>query len=474
MTAPTVKGAGSIGADAGSSGTVDSQPIAAGAQSNELHAASRHAARGLRSPFTFEVHPVWQARAAVARTPAQDAASVRSWLRETVSTTPGARAPWLDLDRARVDGARLAALTPGPTLLLGMGGSALGARAALSWAAADGEVPHPVRVLDTVDPEVVREHLAWRERVGARVLVVSKSGTTIEVQRILDVLFDAGLDHVVFVADPVRTPMDRRFSELGCSVDRFDMPADVGGRYSVLTAVGQVPLRCAGLDPHALLDGAASLRDSWIAEATTSEASESASVPDASRIGDLEALTQAITFRLAFPAAVHVAWCYAERLLPYAAWLQQLDNESLGRHRSDGDHVGEILLPLRGPADQHSVAQLLLDGPRDKRVFFVDRREGGLDHTSDEEQQGALLGSGYGRALRRVESLRAAEAQAAFEAVGEVHPTARLVLPGRGLPALGAAFLRGMLEVVALGAAMGIDPYGQPAVEAIKRRIREG
>jgi glucose-6-phosphate isomerase len=263
-------------------------------------------------------------------------------------------------------------------------------------------------VLDTVDPEVVREHLAWRERVGARVLVVSKSGTTIEVQRILDVLFDAGLDHVVFVADPVRTPMDRRFSELGCSVDRFDMPADVGGRYSVLTAVGQVPLRCAGLDPHALLDGAASLRDSWIAEATTSEASESASVPDASRIGDLEALTQAITFRLAFPAAVHVAWCYAERLLPYAAWLQQLDNESLGRHRSDGDHVGEILLPLRGPADQHSVAQLLLDGPRDKRVFFVDRREGGLDHTSDEEQQGALLGSGYGRALRRVESLRAA------------------------------------------------------------------
>jgi glucose-6-phosphate isomerase len=316
-----------------------------------------------------------------------------------------------------------------------------------------------VRVLDTVDPEVAREHFAWQARVGARVVVISKSGTTIEILRLLDVLLDRGLDRVVFVADPVRTPMDERFAARGCAVDRFEMPADVGGRYSVLTAVGQVPLRCAGLDGHALLDGASQLRAQWIAEASREGGAAASHDAD-----DLDAIARAIAFRLAHPAAVHVLWCYADRLLPYAAWLQQLDNESLGRHRGDGDHVGEILLPLRGPADQHSVAQLLLDGPRDKRALFLDRDAAVVPALDD----------GASDPFARLESLRAAEARAAFEAVGEVHPTARWVMPDTGLATLGAAFLRGMMEVVALGAAMGIDPYGQPAVEAIKRRIREG
>ena len=110
---------------------------------------------------------------------------------------------------------------------------------------------------------------------------------------------------------------------------------------------------------------------------------------------------------------------------------------------------------LRGPADQHSVAQLLLEGPQQHRILYVDfAGQPPVDAP----------------AVDRLARLRAIERVACREAMSA--PTLELLVANRSLAGLGALMFHGMLATVLWAAREGVDPYGQPAVEAIKRRIR--
>lgn len=352
--------------------------------------------------------------------------------------------PWLDLELAKVDRELLRRVPVGPTLVLGIGGSALGARAALQLAEAGGLQPSPWRVVDTVDPIVVADALEWAGALGAKLMVVSKSGTTVEVLALLEACLARGLEVGSAIADPLastgETAIRQRIARAGGSPCELDIPPAVGGRWSVLTAVGQAPLRAANLDPYALLDGArrelASLRDSVEARGP---------------------LARSLAWRVAHSAAHSVVWCYSEVLGAWGAWLQQLECESLGRTRSDGSRTGELVCILRGPADQHSVAQLLLEGPTHARVSIVD---------FDDDPSGRE----FAPDLVELARLRMIEREACF--VSMTLPTRRVLVRDRGLDTLGALFLHGMLETALVATVMEISPYGQPAVESIKRAIR--
>lgn len=349
-------------------------------------------------------------------------------------------APWLDLEAAQVPATTLERVPRGPTLVLGFGGSALGTRAAIEAARRAGLVKHELRVLDTVDPETVREDLEWAASVGAKVHVISKSGRTDEVRVLLDAVMARDLGPDVLISDPGERPFDALIASRGGSVLRLEIPPPVGGRYSIFTAVGQAPLRAAGLDPEDLIGGAKKVRDGW----------------GAGR--GIDALASILDHRVRHPAGAQVVWCYSDGLLPWAAWLQQLECESLGR-ATKGGGVGELVTVLRGPADQHSVAQLLLDGPKDKRVMVVDYADDGLrDHV------------GADRDLAAVAQLRAVERDATFDAMRV--PALRLLLERRGLESLGGLMMYGLAWTVLLAAHMDVDPYGQPAVEDIKQRVK--
>jgi glucose-6-phosphate isomerase len=351
--------------------------------------------------------------------------------------------PWLDLDRALVDHELLRRVPVGPTLLLGIGGSALGARAALESAEVAGLQPGPLRILDTVDPSAVADALEWATARKAKLMVVSKSGTTVEVLSLLEACLAQGLEVGTSIADPPSatgsTPIRERLARIPDSQHcELAIPADVGGRWSVFTAVGQAPLRAANLDAHSLIDAARR---------------ELGRMGEASHRGPL---LRSVAWRLANPAAHSVLWCYSEVLAGWAAWTQQLDCESLGRTRADGSRTGELVCVLRGPADQHSVAQLLLDGPRHARISVVD---------FDDE----LPASGGG-GLSELARLRMIERDACFSSM--TLPTRRMLIRDRGLSTLGVLFLHGMMETALVAEAWGVDPYGQPAVETIKRAIR--
>lgn len=354
-----------------------------------------------------------------------------------------ARPAWLNLEAGIVDDALLRRVPVGPTLLLGFGGSALGSRAAIEFAEVAGLRPGPIRILDTVDSWAVGDALEWASARNAKLCVVSKSGTTIEVIELLEACIARGLEPAVLISDPITgapPPIAARVREVseGTHVE-LTIPPEVGGRWSVFTAVGQAPLKAANLDPLLMVEAAIRERERLAAGAS-----------------QREPLARSLAWRLARPAPHSILWCYSEVLIHWAAWVQQLECESLGRTREDGTRVGELVCALRGPADQHSVAQLLLDGPERGRITFVD---------FDDDPEGNYAGD-----LSALARLRVIEREATCESM--TLPTRTLLVRDRSPATLGALMLHGMFETALTAATLGVDPYGQPAVERIKRGIR--
>lgn len=355
------------------------------------------------------------------------------------------RPSWLDIEAGLVEEALLRRVPVGPTLLLGFGGSALGARAAIEFAEVAGLRPGPIRILDAVDPWVVGDTLDWAAARSAKLMVVSKSATTIEVLHLLDACVSRGIEPMTMISDPLPTdgplpPIAERVREVsGGQHVELTMPAQVGGRWSVFTAVGQAPLRAANLDPSLLTHAAMRERDRL-----------------ASGAAARENLARSLAWRLANPAPYSILWCYSEVLLHWAAWTQQLECESLGRHCEDGTRTGELVCALRGPADQHSVAQLLLDGPQRGRLTFAD---------FDDDPEGNYAGD-----LSKLARLRVIEREATCEAM--TLPTRTLLARDRSPATLAGLMIHGMIETAVTAVAWNVDPYGQPAVERIKRGIK--
>ena len=356
------------------------------------------------------------------------------------------RPAWLELEASLVDDALLRRVPVGPTLVLGLGGSALGARAAIEFAEVAGLHPGPVRILDTVDSWSVADALEWATARGAKLCVVSKSGTTVEVIELLAAALGRGLEPAALIGDPIDAsatslpPIVAQVREAtgGAHVE-LAIPPEVGGRWSVFTAVGQAPLRAANLDGHLMIQAAIHERDRL-----------------ARGVAEREPLARSLAWRFANPAPYSILWCYSEVLIHWAAWVQQLECESLGRTRPDGSRVGELVCALRGPADQHSVAQLLLDGPETGRLSFVD---------FDDDPEGSYAGD-----LRALARLRAIEREATRESM--TLPTRTLLVRDRSPATLGAMMLHGMFETALTASRLDVDPYGQPAVERIKKGIR--
>jgi glucose-6-phosphate isomerase len=356
-----------------------------------------------------------------------------------------ARPSWFDIEAGLVDEQLLRRVPVGPTLLLGFGGSALGARATLEFAEVAGLRPGPMRILDAVDPWVVGDTLDWAAARNAHLMIVSKSATTIEVLHLLDACMSRGLEPLTMISDPLPAtgslpPIAARVREVsGGRHVELTMPAAVGGRWSVFTAVGQAPLRAANLDPALLTHAAMRERDRL-----------------ASGSAARESLARSLAWRLGHSAPYSILWCYSEVLLHWASWTQQLECESLGRHCDDGSRTGELVCALRGPADQHSVAQLLLDGPVRGRLTFAD---------FDDDPEGNYAGD-----LSALARLRVIEREATAEAM--TLPTRTLLARDRSPATLAGLMFHGMIETAVTAASLNIDPYGQPAVERIKRGIK--
>ena len=257
--------------------------------------------------------------------------------------------------------------------LAGIGGSALGA-----WAldcALRG--PHPVQrafsgehprlvVLDNVDPSFVGAAVRTMDPHRTVVVVATKQGSTAETLATFLILRDwmrralgaeAG-KRIAAVTTEGKGDLDALARREGYRI--FGIPADVGGRFSVLSAVGLLPAALIGIDIRKLLEGAAAM---------TSLCWE----PDLDRN---PALRSALLHWLLLERkkkSIQVVFPYSNRLWGTASWFRQLWAESLGKKLDrQGQEVyqGQTPVAALGVTDQHSQLQLYIEGPKDKVFTF--------------------------------------------------------------------------------------------------------
>lgn len=352
-------------------------------------------------------------------------------------------------------------------LVLGIGGSSLGARALVEalGSGAPGLAPSAgcrLHFPDNSDPWLLSILLARLAPTRTGVLVVSKSGGTIETTAQLQVVTRwlttavgaAGTRRrVIAVTDPRKGSLRELATREGWHT--LAIPENVGGRFSVLTAAGLLPAALAGIDAAAVLDGAAAM-------AARCERDELRANPAA-----VLAVVHVLHHRLR-GRGVHVMMPYADRLRAFAAWYVQLWAESLGKRVAlDGRTVetGPTPVPAVGSTDQHAQLQLFVEGPRDKLVTFVavDHTERDLPIPGDTTATQHLAGRTLGELLR-------AQREATSEALAaDGRPSLCVHLDRLHARSFGALLFLYQAATALAGELYGINAFDQPGVELGKR-----
>lgn len=385
---------------------------------------------------------------------------------------------WMDLHRRGHDDlAALAEQAKGRVenlVVLGIGGSALG-MTALGTA-----LLHPFHnllpgterggrprlfVVDNVDPDQIAglfNHLDLRRSL---INVISKSGSTAEtmaayllVRRLLEQQVGRATmrDHLIFTTDRFSGVLRKIGQEEG--IRMFDIPAGVGGRFSVLSNVGLVPAALVGVDVPALLAGARAM-DEWCS-------GDDIIVNPAATYAIIQFLSET-----RFNRRISVMMPYSSRLRDVADWYRQLWAESLGKavdRQGKTVHAGMTPVKALGATDQHSQVQLYSEGPDDKIITFlqVDRFDHDVripDTHPDEPDLSYLAGHSFG------ELLNAEQVATAWALARRRRPSLTITLPRVDAGSLGQLLYLLEVATAIVGELHGIDAFDQPGVELGKQ-----
>jgi glucose-6-phosphate isomerase len=359
-------------------------------------------------------------------------------------------------------------------VVLGIGGSSLGGYALLRallhpyWNQLSdtqrGGLPRYYFV-ENVDADQVSPLLEMLDPKRTLFVVISKSGTTAETMAAfmiakawLEKNLDASAvkDHIVAVTDAKTGVLRPVATQNGYQT--FEVPDDVGGRFSVFSAVGLLPAALCGIDVKEIQRGIREL-DAVLQN------------PDVSKNPAAQgALIQILMYERSKPIAVFMPYSY--RLASVSDWFVQLWAESLGKKSDlDGDvvHVGPTPVRAVGVTDQHSQVQLFNEGPNDKIFTFVQVEKPDTDVTIPANQFADVADLNYlnGKPLSQLMTAEFESTRAAVTT--NQRPNMTLSLPK--VDAYHVAQLLYLLEVqtAIAGALLNIDPFDQPGVELAKK-----
>jgi glucose-6-phosphate isomerase len=343
-------------------------------------------------------------------------------------------------------------------IVAGIGGSALGLETlcdsllpfgynSLSYGER-GSKPR-VWIADNVDPYKVASIMNTCEPDDTFLCVVSKSGSTVETAANFNILHEWLKNNVkdiskkvVVVTDPEKGIMHDIAKEKNFRT--FDVPDNVGGRFSVLSPVGLLPAAVLGMDIDRLLKGAASITDDNYELILT--------------------LASIYMYYMENGRNISVIMPYSSRLKSFSAWFCQLWGESLGkRYDRNGKEVffGSTPLPSVGAVDQHSLVQLFKEGPSDKIVTFVEIQ----NHESDKMIRTSFPAYDYmdDVSMGGLCNIELKTTEAALKNTGK--PSIKLSLDVLDEYTLGQLFMLYQYVVPVIGLANNINPFDQPGVE---------
>ena len=348
---------------------------------------------------------------------------------------------------------------------IGIGGSYLGAKAVIealsdSFAAyrTDGRDPKVVFAGQNIGEDYMFELMRWLDDKKFGIIVISKSGTTTEPAiafRLLKEMLErkvgkeAAARRIVAITDAKRGALRQLATEEGYKT--FVIDDNVGGRFSVLTPVGLLPIAVAGYDIRALIDGARQMQ-----QATT-----------AASYDQNPALLYAATRNALYRDGkkIEILVNYNPKLHYFGEWWKQLYGESEGK-----DKKGIFPAAVDNSTDLHSMGQWIQDGERTifETVVSVEAPEHETLIPTDNDN---LDGLNYIAGKRIDQVNKMAELGTRIAHVDGGVPNLRITIPALREQYLGQLIYFFEKACGISGYILDVNPFNQPGVEDYKRNM---
>lgn len=341
-------------------------------------------------------------------------------------------------------------------VIVGIGGSSLGPKA-LNEFFINPQSAKRIHFCDNVDAmdfeKVLRTLRDWDRTVW---VFISKSGSTIETLVTADLVFQKyslakKTPKAIVVSEKRSNPLVDWAQKN--KIDCLEIPLDVGGRFSVLTAVGMLPMGFLGMDIQQFRQGSA------LAVKKTEVISE---------------LMAQIAQSFSRQEWISFLWFYSSSYLHFGRWLQQLWAESLAKTKNlQGEAASRVSTPIFaiGAIDQHSLLQQVMEGAKDKLVIFARFKETESAGDPVLKSQFSSLQFFEGHTMGQLISAQAKGTRMALNDNGV--STLTLQFAGSSSQDLGFQLMFWQLVVAGLGQMLNINAYDQPGVELGKRLAKQ-
>ncbi len=348
-------------------------------------------------------------------------------------------------------------------VVIGIGGSYLGARAAIE--AIKGQMynctckktPQIFFAGNSISPDYLQDILACCEGKEVSVNVISKSGTTTEpalafrvFKKYLEERYgkEGAAKRIYATTDRSRGTLKKQADEEGWPT--FVVPDDVGGRYSVLTAVGLLPIACAGCDIDALMQGAAAAREEY-----------SKCTPE----NDCYKYAAARNILYRKGKAVELLAAYEPNFTMMNEWYKQLFGESEGK-----DNKGLMPTSVVFSTDLHSMGQFVQEGSRVmfETVVNIHKPSQDLFIEADEENLDGL--NFLANQNMSVVNEKAMQGTILAHTDGDV-PNIVLETPSLNEYDLGYLIYFFERACAISGYLLSVNPFDQPGVESYKKNM---
>lgn len=352
-------------------------------------------------------------------------------------------------------------------VVAGIGGSYLGARAVIealgnsfAWLIQDKKNPQILFAGNNISEDYLAELTDYLKGKRFGVINISKSGTTTETALTFRLLKkqceaqmgkDVARDVIVAVTDAKRGAARTCADKEGYK--SFVIPDNVGGRFSVLTPVGLLPIACAGFDIKALVAGA-----------TDMEKATGVNVPFGENIAAQYAAVRNALYNEG-GKKIEIMVNYQPKLHFIAEWWKQLYGESEGK-----DGKGIFPASCDFTTDLHSMGQWIQDGERSiyETVISVETPNRELDFPHDDEN---LDGLNFLAGKRVDEVNKMAELGTRLAHVDGGVPNIRISVPVLNEYYIGQLIYFFEIGCGISGNILGVNPFNQPGVEAYKKNM---
>lgn len=348
-------------------------------------------------------------------------------------------------------------------IVIGIGGSYLGARAAVEFVksplynALKKDTPDIYFSGNSISASAMSEILSVCEGRDVCINVISKSGTTTEpavafrfFRALLEKKYGAdGARERIFVTTDKAKGTLKGFSDKK-GYETFVVPDDVGGRYSVLTAVGLLPIAVAGIDIDAMMKGAADSRTKYLGGDISSDCCKYAAVRN---------------ILLSKGKNVEILVSYEPSLAMFNEWWKQLFGESEGKN-GKGVYPSSVIFST----DLHSLGQYIQDGQRQLFETVISIKNAGSDLAVPFDPEN-VDGLNFLSGKKISEVNDTARLGTLFAHTDGGVPNNIIEIEDRSAYTFGYIAYFFELACAISGYILGVNPFNQPGVEAYKKNM---